>query len=269
MAFKPGVYTARKKDGTIYYRASITHHNKHISLGSYSTEQKAHLAYLCAHKLLSSFQKPEEYNGDCPLSFEKWIILINFRDNLVYFKNPIYLRRNYFEYYLNRDMVLKFDIDDLFYYSEHKISARGGHLFVADYGMQVSIAGRYGIKTYAVPDKDYRFINQDPTDYRYENIEIINHYTGVSRFKKNGKLGYKSIIHIRSNYVIGCFDTDIEAAIAYNKAVDCLKKQGISRNYETNYIDCISPSAYADLYSSIKLPKRLLHFNALSNTSAQ
>ena len=36
-----GVYTAYKKDGTVYYRSSITHKNKHISLGSFSSENEA------------------------------------------------------------------------------------------------------------------------------------------------------------------------------------------------------------------------------------
>ena len=40
----PGVYQAVKKDGTIYYRSSITYQGKHISLGSYSTEEEAHRA---------------------------------------------------------------------------------------------------------------------------------------------------------------------------------------------------------------------------------
>lgn len=258
MALKPGVYIAHQKSGTVYYRASITYRGKHISLGSYSTEQKAHLAYMRAAKLLVSRQKPEDYRSSCALPFEKWVTLINFRDNQVYIKNPIYLRHNYFEYYLNQELVLKFDIDDLFYYSEHKISVRGNHLFVADYGMQVSVAGRYGIKAYAVMDRDYRFINHDQTDYRYENIDIINRYTGVSRLQKGGRIQYKAVLHIRSNYVIGCFDTEVEAAIAYNKAVDYLKKQGILRNYETNYIDSVTPSAYAAYYSKIRLPKSLI-----------
>ena len=30
-----GVFRAVKKDGTVYYRASLTRHGKHISLGSY------------------------------------------------------------------------------------------------------------------------------------------------------------------------------------------------------------------------------------------
>lgn len=39
---------------------------------------------------------------------------------------------------------------------------RGGHLFVADYGMQVNILNRYGIKNYAVKDKDYIFVMVTP-----------------------------------------------------------------------------------------------------------
>ena len=265
MANRTGVYSAQKADGTLYYRASVTYCNKHISLGSYTTEEQAHLAYQCALELLSSVQMPEDHHNDLPLPFEKWVILTNFRDHKVYIKNPIYLRRNYFEYYLSKETILKFDIDDLFYYSSHKISVRGGHLFVADYGMQVSITDRYGIKSYAVLNKDYRFINQDPTDYRYENIEIINHYTGVSRITKKGRILYKAVIHVRSNYVIGYFETDIEAAIAYNKAVDCLNMQKIRRRYETNYIDTLSASAYADIYSGITLPDTILNFNQKAN----
>ena len=41
----PGVYKAARKDGTLYYRCSITYQNKHISLGSFEKEETAHLAY--------------------------------------------------------------------------------------------------------------------------------------------------------------------------------------------------------------------------------
>ena len=40
----PGVYIAKKKDGTIYYRSSFTYKSKHISLGSFATEKEAHKA---------------------------------------------------------------------------------------------------------------------------------------------------------------------------------------------------------------------------------
>ena len=54
MALLPGVYTAKKKDGTLYYRASITYRNKHISLGSFPTEELAHEAYLEADRILKN-----------------------------------------------------------------------------------------------------------------------------------------------------------------------------------------------------------------------
>ena len=56
----------------------------------------------------------------------------------------------YFSYYLSENEELKFDIDDLFYYSNHKIMRRGGHLFVSDYGMQISILSRYEIMLHKV-----------------------------------------------------------------------------------------------------------------------
>ena len=42
----PGVFEAKKKSGEVYYRSSITKYGKHVSLGSFSTEKKAHKAYL-------------------------------------------------------------------------------------------------------------------------------------------------------------------------------------------------------------------------------
>ena len=49
-----GVYIAKKKDNSTYYRSSLTYRNKHISLGSFPTELQAHKAYLCALALLES-----------------------------------------------------------------------------------------------------------------------------------------------------------------------------------------------------------------------
>ncbi|NLG03031.1 MAG: hypothetical protein GX567_04240, partial [Clostridia bacterium] len=52
----PGVYQTTLKDGTTSYRASMTYKNKHISLGSFAEEQKAHEAYLMANMILSNSQ---------------------------------------------------------------------------------------------------------------------------------------------------------------------------------------------------------------------
>ena len=93
MSRLPGVYTAKKKDGTVYYRASLTYRTKHISLGSYEKETQAHDAYLLAgHILNDPLIDISRFSSDSVLLFEKWVCLINFRDNGIYFANPIYIR---------------------------------------------------------------------------------------------------------------------------------------------------------------------------------
>ena len=259
----PGVFSATKKDGTIYYRSSFTYKSKHISLGSFDTEELAHKAYLEATDITGSEKKLSitDYNKKKrTLSFEKWVVLINFKDNGMYFKNPIYLRPKYFEYYLDNDPYapLKFDVDDLFFYSTHKIMRRGGHLFVADYGMQINILNRYGIMNFAVAGKDYHFVNNDNTDYRYQNIRIINRYNGVTlEASPNGQPVYLAKIHINGDYIIGRYKTDAEAAVAYNKAVDRLASNGFTINYQKNYVESLDSDQYTKLYESVKISKKL------------
>lgn len=257
----PGSFQAKKKDGTIYYRSSITYKNKHISLGSFPTDKEAHAAYVQAGLLISDTNLTlDSYPKDSALSFEKWVILLNFRDNNIYFSTPIYVRPKFFYYYLTRKIRLTFDIDDLFFYASHKISYRGGHLFVADYGMQLSIHTRYGIKNYAVLDKDYRFINGDIHDYRYENIEILNPYHGVCLSENREKKKYCAKIHLHGNYTIGYYETAIEAAIAYNKAIDIVKRNGNNKNFMINEMEGISPSMYADIYSKVKISEKIIDY---------
>ena len=272
----PGVYQATKKDGSVYYRSNITYRNKHISLGSFSTEAKAHEAYcvannyLCGRRLfddvleefISGEQNSIQGKNDSgyPLSFEKMVSLFNFRDHGMYVSNPIYLRNNYFSYYLSPTEELKFDIDDLFYYSQHKILRRQGHLFVNDYGMQVTILSRYGLKNYAVCDRDYVFANGDKTDLRYSNVVVINRYYGVTSYEKKGKTRYRVKIHINGNYTVGTYSTEEKAAIAYNKAVDLARKSGIDRNFNENYVDSLTPSEYADLYLKVKISEKYMQY---------
>ena len=254
----PGVFTAKKKDGTLYYRSSITYKRKHISLGSYPTALLAYGAYLEGTSLLSDVSLSlADFSAHRVLPFAKWVCLINFRDNQIYFATPIYIRKSYFEYFLSPEDVLKFDIDDLFYYSSHKIMRRGRHFFVADYGMQVNIMSRYGIKNYAVRDRDYRFVNGDDLDFRYENIEIFNTYHGVIRKETKSGTRYVAKTHLNGNYTIGSYESDVEAAIAYNKAIDILKKAGINKNFSPNYLENLSPSVYADIYSKLKISPKI------------
>lgn len=253
----PGVYTATKKDGTTYYRASLTYRNKHISLGSYDTAVIANQAYLEGLELLTNVLLTiDNYSSSKTLKFEKWVSLVNFRDNDLYLANPIYIRPKFFYYYLSPTDVYTFDTDDLFYYSSHKIMKRGGHLFVSDYGMQTNIQNRYGIKSYAVCGRDYNFINGNDHDWRYENIEIINRYNGVTKITKKNLPFYQAKIHINGNYLIGTYETEAEAAIAYNKAIDTLKKAGCNKNYTPNFLD-LSSSQYAVIYDAVPISKKL------------
>lgn len=261
----PGTFTARKKDGSIYYRSSFTYKNKHISLGSFDERELAHRAYLEAGRIISAKDLTiENYSRQSPLSFEKWVVLCNFRDNNIYFATPIYMRKHYFSYYLDPHTELKFSIDDLFYYASHKIMRRGSHYFVADYGMQVTILTRYGIKSYGVIGKDYNLINGDVHDFRYENIEIFNSYHGVRYVTHRNKPMYQSRIHINGYFIIGYYDSALQAAIAYNKAIDILNNCGCNKQFKQNYIEGISPSVYADIYHGLKISDKISQYSVKS-----
>lgn len=257
-----GVYQATRKDGTIYYRSSITFQNKHISLGSFDNESDANAAYTEAETILTHRDISLEHKIFHPktLKFEKVVTLINFRDNHIYIKTPIYLHANYFSYYLSVTEEYKFDIDDLFFYSSHKIMKRGGHLFVNEYGMQTTILSRYGIRSFAVEGRDYTFANGDITDYRYSNIIVINRYYGVTSSLRQGKTCYEVRLHINGNYIVGVYDSEVTAAIAYNKAVDTAISHGITKNFAENYIPDLSAKDYASIYSNLKLSKKFLQY---------
>ena len=254
----PGVYLGTKKDGTIYYRSSITYHNKHISLGSYQSERQASQSYREACLILFDYGYTLDYDySKFILLFEKIITLLNFRDNQMYIKCPIYLRKNYFQYFYSPTLDFKFDNDDLFYFSSKKIMKRNGHLFVADYGMQVSLLSRYGIKNYAIKNRDYRFSNNDETDLRRSNIIILSRYNGVTAIAtSSGIFNYKAYIHLHGNFNLGTFTNEDIAGIAYNKAVDLALRHGVKKLFTVNFIDTLSSKEYAHYYTEIKLPKR-------------
>ena len=250
-----GVYSAFKKNGEEFFRASITYKNKHISLGSFDNAMQAHIAYTEADRLLHDREITidnfpyEKLN----LDYQKCITLLNFRDNDMYFKTPIYLRNKFFTYHITPNDILKFDIDDLFFYSTRTIMKRKGHLFVADYGMQVNLPSRYGIKNYSILGKDYYFKNKDTYDFRYENIVIVNRYNGVIRDTYKKKECFTARLHINGNVIIGHYDNEIDAAIAYNKGVDIAAEAGLNRNYSKNYIVELTEDEYRTRYEEIKV----------------
>lgn len=256
-----GVYPAKRKDNTPYYRASLTRQGKHISLGSFETPQAASMAYLEGLRISSD---PSitlmQYAADSPLLFEKWVCLLNFRDHGIYFGTPIYVGASLFSYYLSPHHILKFDLEELFYYASHKIMRRGNHYFVADYGMQLTLTSRYGIKPYGVRGVDYDFRNGDPTDFRRENLLIYNTYHGVRLEEQNRTTPYVVRIHINGNVLVGRYATAIEAAIAYNKAVDHLRQRGVTKNFLVNYIDGLSAAEYARIYHDLPITSSILEY---------
>ena len=258
-----GVFISAKKDGTVSYRASITFRTKHISLGSFDSEEAANAAYLAASVILCGDKRltPDDYPiRDAALPFKKWVVLTNFKNNGIYIKTPIYLQTKFFQYFLSPTDVLLFDADDLFYYSNHSIMRRGNHLFVAEYGMQTNIVSRYGIRNFARQGIDYRFVNGDDHDFRYENIEILNPYQGVTIKQNNIKKTYTAKIHIHGNYTIGVFQSIQEAAIAYNKTVDFLFEHGFRKNFEKNYIENMTSEQYRNIYNLITIPDNIKQF---------
>lgn len=261
---KRGVYAATKKDGTRYYRSSISFKNKHISLGSFPTETAAsdayHLADAILHDPSYTLERCADSHSDSApptLPFEKWVTLINFRDNGMYIKTPIYLRENYFHYYFSPEDYYIFDIDDLFYYSNHSIIRRGGHLCVSDYGMQVNILSRYGIKNYAVAGRDYNFVNGNTRDFRYENIEIINRYHGVFRKQYRGQTVYEARIHLNGDFIVGRYPTETEAAIAYNKAASTLIRKGYDKKFPVNFLENLSTEEYKNYFKQLIISRKI------------
>ena len=68
------------------------------------------------------------------------------------------------------------------------------------------LLNRYGIQPHAVCGRDYVFVNNDPTDMRYENIKLLNPYPGVEIVKTAGLDHYKARIHINGKSYPGSFE---------------------------------------------------------------
>ena len=245
-----GVYEAKTKDGMSVYRSKISYNGKSVSLGTYETMEGANGAYNEAKKLYfdESLNIDEVFLGDSIreghkgrfLPSDKVVSILNHRDHNIYIKTPIYIRTGYISYYLRDGREMKFDMDELFYYSSHRILKRGESLYV---------------------NVDYTFVNGDELDFRSANVIVINRFFGVHRKEEiAGKPYYETKIHINGDYIIGRYKSDVRAAIAYNKAADYAKEHGLDKEFPQNYVDDISPREYADVYLELKLPKKFLEF---------
>lgn len=260
----PGVFETATGNGQKSFRSSFTYNGKHISLGSYKTAEAASAAYMTAHRIMKDRSiEIRDYSNDVSLKFDKFVSLINLRDNSIYFANPIYLCGKYFEYYFDSLTYATFDKDDLFYFSSHKIMKRGNHLFCEDFGAQVTIAQRFGIKAYSVAGRDHVFINGDNMDFRRENLEIINRYQGVRRKQTKLTVKYDVYIHINGDFKVGSYKSEEIAAIAYNKAIDILTANKVAKNFTPNYIESITGKEYAEIYSKVAISDKITNYGTV------
>lgn len=268
---KTGAYKATTKDGKTVYRSKISYRGKSVSLGTYETEEEANGAYYEAKKLYADdmISIDEVFLGDrlrermqsTFLPSDKVVSIINHRDHNIYIKTPIYIRNGYISYYMRDGKELKFDMDELFYYSSHRILKRGNSLYVNDFGMQYRILDRYGIHHNSVSGVDYTFVNGDELDFRSANIVVVNPYFGVRKKEElTARPYYETKIHLNGDFIVGRYSSQIKAAIAYNKACDYAREHGFLKEFAQNYVDEISPREYAEIYYDIQLPENFIRF---------
>ena len=192
------------------------------------------------------------------LNYKKVVCLCNLRDHHTYIKNPIYLFPTYFSYYLSKDMILLFDLKDLFFFSTYKIYKRGNYLYTQDHISQQNLLSRFDIQNHSVLGKDYYFKNNNCYDFRRENLVIINHYKGVSKKEKGAQTLYITSIYTTKNIILGHYASEIEAAIAYNKGIDLLRARGIEKNFVPNEIPFLTKSEYKQIYDKLSISLALL-----------
>lgn len=250
------IYPNVKGDHTTY-KVYFLYEKKKIYLGLYASHEDAQLALKQALEIMQAPFGNLDFMHSI-IDYKKIISLCNFRDHKVYIKNPIYLMNHYFYYYLSKDIILTFDMKDLLFFSTYKINKRGNYLYTQDSISQQSLLNRFGILNHSVPGKDYIFKNGNPYDFRRENLEIINSYKGVSKKVKDDKTFYVASIYTTQPLVLGHYDSEIEAAIAYNKAIDFLTTTYSScRDYIPNTIPFLTKAEYHAIYDRIKLSPRL------------
>ncbi len=255
------IYPATKGDVTTY-KVYFLYEKKKIYLGLYATSQLATLALEEATHIMNSPFGSLDFAYSV-IDYKKIISLCNFRDHKVYIKNPIYLKDKYFYYYLSKQIILTFDMKDLLFFSTYKICKRGNYLYIQDSISQQSLLNRFGILAHSVAGKDYIFKNGDNYDFRRDNLEIINNYKGVSKKEKNNETFYTATIYINKTLILGHYTSEVEAAIAYNKAIDFLMAHSNNcRDYVPNSIPFLTRDEYNAIYEGIQLSPRLKNPNA-------
>ncbi|MDF2593992.1 MAG: hypothetical protein K0R69_333 [Clostridia bacterium] len=240
------------KNNITRYKVYFVYQSKKIYLGLFDTSLSAENALQEAREIMEGSIDIADYTCTS-IDYKKFITLCNFRDRHVYIKNPIYIHDSYFCYYLSKDIVLIFDMKDLLFFSTYKICKRGNYIYTQDSITQQSILSRFGLPPHSVCGIDYTFKNGNSYDFRRENLEIINTYKGVVHKVKNGECIYIAKIFINQNVVIGHYSSSLEAAIAYNKAVDILLKNDQGRDYIKNVIPYLTLTEYNQIYDRLDI----------------
>lgn len=244
--------------GKTTFKVYFVYNNQKIYLGTYPTEEAALAILAEAEDIMQALPGTINFTP-YTLNYKKVICLCNFRDHNKYIKNPIYIHQTYFHYYLTKSCILVFDNKDLLYFSTYKIYKRGNYLYTQDSISQKNILSRFGIPNHSVPGKDYIFKNNNPYDFRQSNLEIINSYKGVTKKVQNNSCIYVTSIYTDTNIVVGHYHTEAEAAIAYNKAIDLLYKQGNNKEYIYNVIPFITQDEYNKIYNTLFISPRITH----------
>lgn len=82
----------------------------------------------------------------------------------------------------------------------------------------------------------------------------------MERIEQKGRYQYKAKIHLYGDYVVGVYNDEIQAAVAYNKAADIVKATGLHKCFPKNYIEELSAIEYAKLYSAVSVSKKIREF---------
>ncbi len=80
---------------------------------------------------------------------------------------------------------------------------------------------------------------------------------------KSGKPVYEAKIHWNGDWIVGRYDNETEAAIAYNKAASTLITKGYIKDYPVNYIEELSDEEYRTQYRKVSISPRILNLKAL------
>ncbi|NLZ82199.1 MAG: hypothetical protein GX915_00875, partial [Clostridiales bacterium] len=71
---------------------------------------------------------------------------------------------------------------------------------------------------------------------------------------------YLTKVHINGYYIIGRYHTEIEAAIAYNKAILLLTNKGFPKDFPMNYIEKLDEIAYASMFQKVRISKKFIEY---------